>query len=65
VDITIRSNIKANLPLFKRHKIEKSYIFGSVVSSNFSENSDIDLWIISRRNFYLILLPLLIILRVI
>ncbi len=29
-------------PLFKEHKIEKAYIFGSILTENFNENSDID-----------------------
>jgi predicted nucleotidyltransferase len=38
----ISSNINEIRQLFKAHKIEKAYIFGSAVTGDFNENSDLD-----------------------
>ena len=38
----ISTNINRIKPLFKTHKIEKAYIFGSAVTGNFNEKSDLD-----------------------
>jgi len=38
----ISSNIDEVKRLFKSHKIERAYVFGSVVSDNFTEKSDLD-----------------------
>jgi predicted nucleotidyltransferase len=38
----ISSNIDEVKRLFKSHKIEKAYVFGSAVSDNFTEKSDLD-----------------------
>jgi len=42
MDSIILSNINAIRPFFKQHKIEKAHVFGSVVTDDFNENSDID-----------------------
>ena len=38
----ITSNSEKIKQYFKDHKIEKAYIFGSALTNDFSENSDID-----------------------
>jgi uncharacterized protein len=42
----INSSIQAYLPqvieLFKKHKIKKAYIFGSALTDNFNNDSDVD-----------------------
>jgi len=38
----IRENLNTLTSLFKSHKIEKAYVFGSVVTDKFNSNSDID-----------------------
>ncbi len=38
----ISSNIDIIGTFFKKHKIEKAYIFGSAVTGNFNEDSDLD-----------------------
>jgi predicted nucleotidyltransferase len=38
----ILSNISTLKKLFKKHKIEKAYVFGSAATDNFDESSDID-----------------------
>ena len=38
----ISNNIDVLKQFFKKHKIEKAYVFGSAASDNFNENSDID-----------------------
>jgi predicted nucleotidyltransferase len=38
----ISSNIKKIKYLFKSHKVEKAYIFGSAVTGKFTEKSDLD-----------------------
>ena len=38
----ISSNINRIESLFKTHKIEKAYVFGSAATGNFDENSDLD-----------------------
>jgi hypothetical protein len=38
----IDNNINQIRQLFKFHKIERAYIFGSSVTENFNENSDLD-----------------------
>lgn len=38
----ILSDINTIRQLFKQHKIEKAHVFGSVVTKDFNENSDID-----------------------
>lgn len=38
----INSNIAEVRRLFKSHKIERAYIFGSAVSNTFTEKSDLD-----------------------
>jgi len=38
----ISSNINEIKQLFKAHKIEKAYVFGSVVTNDFNEKSDLD-----------------------
>lgn len=38
----ISSNIDEVKRLFKLHRIERAYLFGSAVSENFTENSDLD-----------------------
>ncbi len=38
----ISSNLNTVRQLFKKHKIEKAYVFGSAVTGNFNKNSDID-----------------------
>ena len=40
--IDIKNNTKKLNIIFKNHKIEKAYIFGSALSDNFNENSDVD-----------------------
>ena len=42
----ILSNINTIRHLFEQHKIEKAHVFGSVVTKEFNENSDIDFLII-------------------
>lgn len=42
MDSIILSNINALKPFFKQHKIEKVHVFGSVVTGDFHENSDIE-----------------------
>lgn len=32
-------------PIFKKHKVEKAYVFGSALTNDFSSDSDIDLMI--------------------
>ena len=39
---SIESDIELIKPLFKKHKIEKAYVFGSVVTGGFSKRSDPD-----------------------
>jgi predicted nucleotidyltransferase len=38
----ISSNIKVIRKYFESHRIEKAYVFGSAVSGNFNEKSDLD-----------------------
>ncbi len=38
----ISSNIEAIGQFFEKHKIEKAYVFGSAVTDDFNEDSDID-----------------------
>ncbi|MEA3444059.1 MAG: nucleotidyltransferase domain-containing protein [Bacteroidota bacterium] len=38
----IVSNIDSLRQLFETHKIEKAYVFGSVLTNDFKESSDID-----------------------
>jgi len=38
----ISSNINEIKQLFKAHQVEKAYVFGSAVTGDFSENSDLD-----------------------
>ena len=38
----IRRNIEAIILLCKHHRVKKLYIFGSILSSGFNENSDVD-----------------------
>lgn len=38
----ISSNINEIRQFFKSHQVEKAYVFGSAVTGNFSENSDLD-----------------------
>ncbi len=38
----IQSNITTISNFFKNHKIEKAYVFGSAVTDDFDENSDLD-----------------------
>lgn len=38
----ISSKINEIRQLFKSHKIEKAYVFGSAVTGGFNENSDLD-----------------------
>ena len=38
----ISNNIDVLKQFFKKHKIEKAYVFGSAASDDFNENSDID-----------------------
>lgn len=36
--------------IFKKHKIEKAYVFGSVLNDNFNDESDIDFLIQFEKN---------------
>jgi predicted nucleotidyltransferase len=38
----ISSNNKAVREIFKTHKVEKAFIFGSALTERFDENSDLD-----------------------
>ena len=42
MDIIISSNRDKINIFFEMHKVEKAYLFGSVTTNRFSENSDID-----------------------
>ncbi len=42
VEKSIESNLELIQPLFKQHKVEKAYLFGSAISGNFSNKSDLD-----------------------
>lgn len=46
----ITKNKKNLISLFKKNKVKKAYVFGSVLNSNFNENSDIDLIIDFESN---------------
>ncbi len=43
MDSSILSKIENLDKFFAKHKVEKAYIFGSVVTDKFDKNSDIDL----------------------
>ena len=43
-------NIKSLQPIFQLHKIEKAYLFGSILSKNFNKNSDIDILITFEKD---------------
>lgn len=47
---SISRKIKLLKPIFQLHKVEKAYLFGSVTTSNFSSQSDIDLLITFQEN---------------
>ncbi len=38
----IKNNLSQLRAIFQAHKVEKVYVFGSVVSQNFNKDSDID-----------------------
>ena len=42
---SLNQNIKTIVHILKQHKVQKAYVFGSVVSDNFTESSDIDILI--------------------
>ena len=46
----ITDNSKELNILFKKNKVNKAFVFGSVLNSNFNENSDIDLIIDFENN---------------
>jgi predicted nucleotidyltransferase len=47
---SISNKIKLLKPIFQLHKVEKAYLFGSVTTANFTEQSDIDLLITFQKN---------------
>ena len=47
---SISNKIKLLKPIFQSHKIEKAYLFGSVITEKFSANSDIDILISFQDN---------------
>ncbi len=46
----ITKNKQNLVALFQKNKVKKAYVFGSVLNSNFNENSDIDLIIDFESN---------------
>jgi predicted nucleotidyltransferase len=46
----ITKNKQKLIALFKKNKVKKAYVFGSVLNSSFNENSDIDLIIDFESN---------------
>lgn len=46
----IASNIDKVRELFKSHKIEGAYVFGSAITNNFNEKSDLDFLVRFERN---------------
>lgn len=46
----VKINIEEIQPFFEQHKIEKAYVFGSVVSDNFNDESDIDFLVKFKPN---------------
>ncbi|MFV0593850.1 MAG: nucleotidyltransferase family protein [Draconibacterium sp.] len=46
----ISLNIEEIRKLFKNHKVEKAYVFGSVLTANFTNESDIDFLVRFEKN---------------
>jgi len=47
---SLSNKIKLLKPIFQKHKVEKAYLFGSVITTNFSDQSDVDLLITFQEN---------------
>jgi hypothetical protein len=46
----IEDNIKKIVALCQKHKVNKLFVFGSVLTPRFNDNSDIDLVVDFKRN---------------
>jgi len=44
------NKIKLLNPIFQKHKVEKAYLFGSAITSDFSDQSDVDFLITFQEN---------------
>ena len=49
----IENNIQKIIDLCKKHKVHKLFVFGSVLTSRFNDNSDVDL-VVDFKNAELI-----------
>ena len=47
----IENNIQKIIDLCKKHKVHKLFVFGSVLTSRFNDNSDVDL-VVDFDNFF-------------
>ncbi len=50
MESVVLGRLKQLKPVFQLHKVEKVYLFGSGVSSNFTNESDIDLLVSFQEN---------------
>jgi hypothetical protein len=48
--LSLSNKIRLLKPIFQKHKVEKAYLFGSAITSNFSDQSDVDLLITFQEN---------------
>ena len=39
----IENNIQKIIALYKKHKVNKLFVFGSILTDRFNKNSDVDL----------------------